>query len=280
MTLRKRFYNEPWTFDFWQSLKLLQGKNFRFVSHVSQSFPASDVQSVTKGKKPRLVVNFLGLAGAHGPMPPPITDLIMERCRVGDTALRDFLDLFNHRLISLYCQAMEPMRPGVGPARDPAKTEFAEYLYAVTGLLTTGLKKPEHARLLPHAVLFASVRKTASGLEKIVSERFGVEAEVEEFRGRWLTIEETDRTKLGTANHRLGDTAMLGGRFWHQAAGITLRLKSLSQEQYRNFLPNGEKRNELEKVVRLYLGDDFECEIKLYGERDPPRLNVTRLGWG
>ena len=300
LSLGERFRREPWAFDFWQAVRILHGEAslqagneaevaasspdlepFRFASHVSQNFPASDVQAITDDGKPCLSVNFLGLAGAHGPMPPPITELILERHRIGDTVLKDFLDLFNHRLVSLFYRATEPMRPGVGPAVDPAETEFAEYLFAVAGLLTEGLKKPEHARLLPHAVPLANVRKTALGLEKIVSERFGVKAVVEEFHGRWLTVDKRDRTKLGTANHRLGETAMLGKRFWDQTAGIVLRLEKVTPAQYREFLPHpvGTRRQELLEFVRFYAGDDLHCEIRLERPKSVNRLGETLLGW-
>ncbi|MDR2754313.1 MAG: type VI secretion system baseplate subunit TssG, partial [Planctomycetaceae bacterium] len=230
LTLMERFRTEPQRFDFWQSVKLLQNglspnetqseiaavspdkEQFRFASHVSQQFPASDVQnfienSIVEGghginkqnDKPVLSVNFLGLAGLHSPLPLPITELVLNRVKHGDTGLLDFLDIFNHRLISLFYRAMEPMQPGCGSQTHPAETEFADYLYAISGLLTNGLRKPEHARFLPHAILFANRRKTAAGLEKIISERFNVTAKVEEFQGRWLWIEERDRTKLGNA---------------------------------------------------------------------------------
>ncbi|MCL2004726.1 MAG: type VI secretion system baseplate subunit TssG [Planctomycetaceae bacterium] len=301
LSLAEQFRREPWAFDFWQAVRILHAESspqaeiatasiaaaspdreqFRFASHISQNFPASDIQAITDDEKPCLSINFLGLAGAHGPMPPPMTELILERSRIGDTALKDFLDLFNHRLISLFYRAMEPMRPGAGLATDPAETEFAEYLFAVAGLLTEKLKQPQRARLLPYAVLFANVRKTALGLEKIVSERFGVQAVVEEFHGQWLVVEKHDRTQLGRANHRLGETAMLGGRFWNQTAGIVLRLENLTLSQYREFLPSSEgvRRQELLDLVRFYIGNGPRCEVRLQRPGSTNRQGEIRLGW-
>ncbi|MDR0704902.1 MAG: type VI secretion system baseplate subunit TssG [Planctomycetaceae bacterium] len=294
LTLMERFRVEPQRFDFWQSVKVLQNElaqgetssgemlsneilpeiatvspdkeRFRFASHVSQQFPASDVQNFIENSfveggnginkrndKPVLSINFLGLAGLHSPLPAPITELILNRVKHGDTGLRDFLDIFNHRLVSLFYRAMEPMQPGCGSQTHPAETEFADYLYAISGLLTNGLRKPEHARFLPHAILFANRRKTAAGLEKIISERFGVTAKVEEFQGRWLWIEERDRTKLGSANNLLGKNAMLGGRFWNQSAGFVLRIKGSHANK---------KRNEISNIVRFYVGDGLHCELQ------------------
>ncbi|MDR1268685.1 MAG: type VI secretion system baseplate subunit TssG [Planctomycetaceae bacterium] len=289
LTLMERFRTEPYRFDFWQSVKLLQNETppdktlsvetppeiadvspdkerFRFASHVSQQFPASDVQNFIdndfaesgnginkRNNKPVLSINFFGLAGLHGPLPVPVTELILDRVKHGDTGLRDFLNIFNHRLISLLYRAMEPMRPGCGSQTHPAETELADYLYAIAGLLTNGLRKPEHARFLPHAILFANRRKTASGLEKIISERFNVTAKVEEFQGRWLWVEERDRTKLGNANNQLGQNAMLGGRFWNQSAGFVLQIKGSHANK---------KRNEILKIVRFYVGDGLHCDVQ------------------
>ncbi|MDR1383558.1 MAG: type VI secretion system baseplate subunit TssG [Planctomycetaceae bacterium] len=319
LTLIEHFRKEPYRFDFWQSVKLLQNQTlpdnvspdktlsvetlpeiaavspdkerFRFASHISQHFPASDVQNFIENNfvegdiegdkngineneydnkigKPVLSVNFLGLAGLHGPLPVPVTELILDRVKQGDTGLRDFLDIFNHRLISLFYRAMEPMRPGCGSQTHPAETEFADYLYAIAGLLTNGLRKPEHARFLPHAILFANRRKTASGLEKIISERFGVTAKVEEFQGRWLWVEERDRTKLGRANHQLSQNAMLGGRFWNQSAGFVLRVKTLHTNK---------KRNEILNIFRFYVGDGLHCELQWETGKVQTKFGETRL---
>ena len=45
-----------------------------------------------------MTVNFLGLAGCLGALDIPSTELVMRRTSNGDNALRDFLDIFNHRL--------------------------------------------------------------------------------------------------------------------------------------------------------------------------------------
>jgi predicted component of type VI protein secretion system len=142
-------------------------------------------------------------------------------------------------------------------------------LYAIAGLLTNGLRKPEHARFLPHAILFANRRKTASGLEKIISERFNVTAKVEEFQGRWLWIEEQDRTKLGNANNQLGQNAMLGGRFWNQSAGIILHIEGSNA---------GKKRKEILDIVRFYVGNDFYVKLRLNTKRIQNSIGKGNLG--
>src|SRR6185295_4170202 len=85
-----------------------------FRSAVKLDFPASDIEDVTRTKDQPLqhrrkasaaptemTVNFLGLAGSLGALDIPSTEPVRQRASHNDKALGDFLDIFNHRLVSL-----------------------------------------------------------------------------------------------------------------------------------------------------------------------------------
>ena len=76
----------------------------RFGAHPSLAFPASQIQEAEfpQDAPSKVTVNFMGLTGPEGVLPNPYTSLIIERLRDSDHSLRDFLDLFNHRMISLF----------------------------------------------------------------------------------------------------------------------------------------------------------------------------------
>ena len=58
-----------------------------------------------------MLVAFLGLTGPSGVLPPHYTAHADARvCAAKDTSLRDLLDMFNHRLISLFYRAWEKYR--------------------------------------------------------------------------------------------------------------------------------------------------------------------------
>jgi type VI secretion system protein ImpH len=63
---------------------------------------------------PTVTVNFLGITGPQGALPTHYTQLLLRIAREGRgaerTALRDWLDLFNHRLVALYFRAWEKYR--------------------------------------------------------------------------------------------------------------------------------------------------------------------------
>ncbi len=308
--LNERLSAEPWRFDFWQAVRIMRSltegevcadspddEAISFTARVSQAFPASDLYAVKTEKDAELQVNFIGLAGAHGPLPAPVTDLIMERVRVGDTALRDFLDLFNNRLISIYYKSIVKLHPGRGPDPHPSESPFARYAYSIAGMGTKYLRTSPvteapggagvpDASLLRHAALFATNPRSAAGLEKLVTDHFDISAKVVPFKGTWLTIEPEDHTRLGMSgqNQVLGDSAVLGRKVWDQSSGFTLVLGPLTAKQYKNFLPEpaGNCRTYLLELVKFYVDQGMECHVELLlkdGEHIDMRLGYGGDGW-
>jgi type VI secretion system protein ImpH len=90
----------------------------RFRAHQSLSFPPSAIYTIEPPPKdrptPTVTVNFLGMTGPQGALPTHYTQLLLRIAREGRgterTALRDWLDLFNHRLVALYFRAWEKYR--------------------------------------------------------------------------------------------------------------------------------------------------------------------------
>ncbi len=59
-------------------------------------------------------VNFMGLTGPQGVLPLYYSALLRERLRARDSSMRSFLDIFNHRAISLFYRAWEKHHFTVG----------------------------------------------------------------------------------------------------------------------------------------------------------------------
>ena len=113
----------------------------RFGAHAPVAFPASQIQELERPPDGpvRMRVNFMGLTGPLGVLPLMYSELVIERLRARDRTMRDFFDIFNHRMISLFYQAWEKYRftiPYERGERDP----FSHHLLALLGLGTPGLQ--------------------------------------------------------------------------------------------------------------------------------------------
>lgn len=68
-------------------------------------YEANELTNVTPNgpnKKFVLQTNLIGLTGEQGVLPNHYSEWVIQRVRDNDTAMRDFFDIFNHRLLSLY----------------------------------------------------------------------------------------------------------------------------------------------------------------------------------
>jgi type VI secretion system protein ImpH len=264
----------------------------RFRSKVRLDFPASDVEEVrgpVNGGPAEMTVNVLGLAGVLGPLPPAVTELVLDRSFHRDTALRDFLDLFNHRLVSLLYRARKRYRPALDP-KAPDRGRVATVLSSLIGLGTPHLGGrlglPDRS-LLAYAGLLTDRTRSAVGLARLVEDGFGVPAEVVPFQGRWHALEDGDVTRIGSLggvgqNQALG-SAVLGRRTWDSAAAFELRLGPLTLERFRTFLPGGDAHRPLLAAVRFYAREELEPALRLTLQAaEVPELRLgssSRLGW-
>lgn len=265
----------------------------RFRSTVKMDFPASDVESLLpptdEQAQPILEVNFMGLAGAHGPLPPPYTELIRERLWHGDATLRDFLDVFNNRLISLLYKARQRQRIGL-EVRTPWDSEFAHYLLMLLGLGTSRLQSrmqiEDHA-LLFYTGLFVHQARSLSALENLLRDFFQVQVVSEPCLGQWWNLPEEEYTHLGISgqNQILGQTALIGTRVWTQQSKFALHLGPMGLVKFLDFLPIGWGFIPLCELTHLWVSPelDFEITLTLKAEEVPFTYLSTqkggRLGW-
>lgn len=264
-----------------------------FRQYVGFDFAPGDVEFLVPPRHERepakMSVNVLGLTGALGPLPHHITDLLLERTGRGDRAMRDFLDIFNHRLVSLLYRARSKYRPSL-ETKGPHKGRVARVLYSLLGLGTGNLLDrlgvPDRS-LLPYTGMFAEQFRSGVGLERIVEDCFGVTAKVVQFQGAWHSLDESDVTRIGTGgqNHALGRGALLGRRVYDPAANFELRLGPMSYARFVAFLPNGDAFVPLRSVVRFYTREELGFSIRLaIAKEEIPRMRLSatgsaRLGW-
>jgi type VI secretion system protein ImpH len=299
-------FAEAYRFDFFQAVRLLElmfpertpvgegpepeKEPVHFSARIAFDFPAGDVQEILPGKDSlpaSMVTNFLGLAGSGGPIPAPLAELVLERIRQKDTGLRDFLDIFNHRLISLMYRTRKVHRVSLSTDRGPEQSRLAEYLYAFLGLGLPQLRDRmpvEDRALLSYTGLLSRQPRSVVGMERVLSDYFQARVRATQFSGCWRKIEPDQWTELGRLgrNQILGQTVVLGSRIWDQQGRFWIIVGPLPLDRFLHFLPDGNAYRPLCAMSRFYAGEEFEFRIRLElkAEEIPEtRLGRSKLGW-
>jgi type VI secretion system protein ImpH len=304
--LSRGLVEESHLFEFFQAVRLLEvlgnrqvsvgegvdpsSEAVRFSSNTDLRFHPSDIESIQPGSEStpaRMTVNFLGLAGTNGPLPRSFSEEIHDRKRRKDAAAADFLDIFNHRLVSLFYRARRRFRLALhwGP---PELSRIAQVLLSLFGLKTEGLQDrlaiPDRS-LLVYAGLLARQARSMVGIRQMLEHYFQVPVEIEPLQGRWHVLSADQWTLIGRGgrNRTLGRGAVLGTRAWDQAAAVALEIGPVGFGRFCDFLPVGRAFGSLQSLTQLSAGDEFDYHARLtLVATEVPALHLgsgARLGW-
>jgi type VI secretion system protein ImpH len=301
------------TFDFFELLRRLERRGglfgysgqpdrepARLGQHVRLSFTAKDVVEFrdAKDKTPaRVTIANLGLMGPEGPMPLHLTRWVLDRLsqrwftgadarQTSDTTFVDFVNILQHRMIALYYRAWADAHPAVQVERAVGGRVRA-MLEAMAGIGLPGTGNPDLDTVkLRQAASLASQVDGPERLTLFLAEAFKVPVEIKEFVAAWITIPATLQTGLGKAYAALGRGATIGPRVFNRQSRIELRVGPLGYEEFKAFLPGGQRLKLFKQAVRDMVG---EGAIQLgrtawlarpaeRGDADDMRLR-TIVGW-
>jgi type VI secretion system protein ImpH len=313
--LKQELLQRGFRFEFFQAVRLLarvypdrqpvgdsgnpSKEVVRFRAHQSLAFPPSDIAQISQARdesRPaEMTVAFMGLTGPQGVLPRYYTELMLERLHRKDSTLRDFFDMFNHRMISLFFRAWEKHHCAVGFEQWLLKGKddrFARLLFALAGLGTEGLRDRltiDDRSVLRYVGLLRQRPRSAAALERCLGDYFQVPVRVKQFIGAWLKLEEADWTRIGVTgcNNILGHSALAGTKVWDQQAAFRVELGPLNFEQFNLLLPSGQAYPTLVQLTKLFAGPELDFGVQLLLRADDvpaTRLESTetyapRLGW-
>jgi type VI secretion system protein ImpH len=302
-----RLREAPWEFDLFQAMRLVEAAHperarigearrpvdeaVRFAQEPSLAFAPAAVaafEPAAAAAAPRLVQRVFGLFGPNGALPIHLTDWARDRVRnFGDAAFVRFLDVFHHRMLSLFYRAWAQGQAAVSVDR-PRQDFFGRRLAALCGLGAPLLRErdavPDSVKLA-HAGVFGRQVRNAECLEVVLANYFRVPVRIEEFVGHWLPIAPEQRSRLGSHGgfNCLGEDAVLGERTWHAQSRFRVVLGPLSFQDYERFLPRGRSSRALHDLVRLYVGMEHSWEVKLVLKKQEVPLawlgNSVWVGW-
>ncbi len=307
LTICRALEDAPHRFDFFEAVRRLEcalgdeprlglttraaDDPVRLAQDPSLAFAPSALSSFRQGKDgrpPRLAGYFFGLSGPNGPLPIHLTEYAFDRLRnAHDPTFARFLDVFHHRMLSLFYRAWANARPAVSFDR-PDSDWYARQLGALSGIGMPALRDrddmPDVAKL-HYAGFLGSESRHPEGLRAIISDFFGIPVRIAEFIGAWLQLPATDRCRLGRspATGTLGVNAIAGTQVWGCQHKFRLVLGPMKLASFQRLLPGSDSFRRLLAIVRNYTGEQLAWDVNLILARDEvpqTRLGVSgRLGW-
>lgn len=312
-SMRDRMAKERYAFECFQSVRLLERlapdrtavgwyappsrEAARFKVNQQFTFPASEIQRIEFA----CTVNFMGLTGSQGVLMIHYTEFIRERLCQRDTATAGFLDVFNHRMISLFFRAWEKYRFPIASERGD-RDRFAQSLLDLVWFGTPGLQGrmpvPDDA-LLFYSGLLSSRHRLATGLAYLISDYFDVPGDIQQFKGAWYPLNEDSLCVFNHADglsEQLGVGAIGGDDLYDQNSAVPLIFGPLALQQYQDFLPDGSVQTPMKEMARFYAGLSMDFVVQLIlakdevpaahfglGQEPPPvpgsTLDGVQLGW-
>lgn len=254
-------------------------ERIRFRADPSLTFSSSDVSEVAHVKYPdniertRVTSAFMGLCGAVSPLPTYyVEQLAQSDYQGGPQPVREFLDVFHHRLLSLLYRVWTKYRFSTSYRRRGADTFTRRMLCAVgvDGFRDPGGRDDADQGLsrflrLRYAPLLATRSRSARGLLVVLEDLFGpIRVRIEQFVGHWTRIEKPSRNQLGVMNHQLGESLTLGRYVYDGAGRFTIVLGPLGYEEYLSFLPGGRRRSILLHVIAAFTHGKPDVMLELH----------------
>jgi len=281
--------------------------------------PTSSIVEPLMATRYSMIVNFMGLTGPLGALPRHYSEWLIARQQARDHAGREFLDIFNHRLIQLFWLAWSKHRPDV-TLEFRHDQGLLRYVYDLVGMGTPALSKklslpqsktatdtshgtsaglastprtaPSSTPLPSSALAYysgiiAQRPHSAGALARVIGDIVSAPVRAQSCLGTWQCMPAGERTRLGTANARLADGCVLGQHYWDRQTTLQLVVGPLDLQHFKSLLPTGPMLAGVVEVCRFMTGMALDLRLKLELRADavtPIRLggkpsDAARLGW-
>lgn len=294
----ERLAARPGHFDLFQALRRIEAGSadkprlgdamrpgdepVRFAEEASLTFAPAAITGFDRNTTPpRLQQRVFGFLGPNGALPIHLTEYARERqLHHGDRTFAAFLNLLLNRFGLFFYRAWARANPVVNLDRLEG-APVLRHIGALVGLADESLRERDalgdFAKLHFVGRLARSVRD-ADGLEAWVRLHFGVPVQVEQFCGHWMPLDRAERSRLRRdGEHALGRGAVLGGSVWDVQHKFRLVVGPLGWERFTALLPGGSALDQLQAMVRQYVGFEFNWDLRLILERaDVPEWSLGK----
>lgn len=234
-------------------------------------------------------------------MPHYLSEVVLKEMRQKNNSLRDYLDIFNHRSISMYYQAWHKYQLPVNYERNRQRGSRQTDLFsqALTALAGLGLNELNYRLPIPDTAMagMAGLQSrnicTADSLRRMISHYFELDTQIEQFQGQWQELPEDILCRLpgpespSGINNRLGGNAILGTSCFHAQSKFTVVIAPLPYDKFMSIAPGTQKLEALKSFIHFTAGIelDFDISVTLAQDVVPPVQLVDDehyqplLGW-
>ena len=265
----------------------------RYRAVASLGFPASDVDQCHFCSTPskdfvELHVSFMGLYGPASPLPVYYTERIIQNSEA-DHPSRDFMDMFNHRMISLLQKCWDKYRYFC-QYRNNGRDLYSRWFLSVAGIDVDRLSQQTHLqwhKLMPMVGVLSKNVCSADLIARVLKSYFGLpQVELKSWVPTKIEIPPEQCNSMGMSNSDMGNNLVLGGELIDCTGKFAIHLRQLSLQQYRDFLPGQKLFQQLQELIELVQKDALDFDLHLHLS-EPDRqthplksLEQLRLGWG
>lgn len=296
---------------------------FRFRPDISLGFSPTDVRRISQTTDAggqttfyQIDVTFMGLYGVCTPLPlhyavdllrsveqhsavlPEVVDgepgdgvaRVQSGAReAASHPTRAFLDIFHHRLISLFYRSWLKYRYGraFGTENRDVITAYLLWLIGCPGAYDEEVLGVPPIRLLRYGGVLTQHPRSATSLEGVLLDYWGdVSVEVEQCVGRWVSVPPADRNEIGVTNSTLGTDLTVGEQVYDLGGAFNVTIGPTDWATYLYFLPREPRFEQTRALVQLYCADPLSFTMELcLRAREAPELQLcsddgaARLGY-
>lgn len=270
----------PQSYEFIQSVRLLRHsptvalkkkweESFLFESSFNLNFPLNEIEALNIGDNKMSITNLMaGLTGIQGALPYTYTNRIRQLSRQQKSEIKDFINLFNHKLVAQYVDSSISYNLPVRYEIDQ-ENYYLNILHALNGYIAEHHQQEDIADYFAEfAGLMQGQNNNAHAVRTVLNCIFSQKIEVEEFVEEKFSLEEEQRTRLGKGQFLLGMNTFCGATVKQMNGKIILKIGPLKKNDYSKFLPHQQLSQKLKRILQQWCDPTLVIDIWLILDKD------------
>jgi len=243
-------------------------KRIRVRPELSLAFPETDITKIEPSASPgtyRITAAFLGLYGASSPLPTFYTEDLLQEMGQDRSVSRDFYDIFNSRIYTLYFNIWTYYHLFFNIYEEPSEPVL-ERLYCLAGLGGDALRKAldDPFRLLRYTGLATQFPRSAEGLRSILADGLDEPSlRITQCVERLAVIPTEQRLFLGLTGNILGENAYLGQVIADRTGNFRVHIGPVDGETFARYLPDQPTFSQIGRLIGYYLDQPLNWDVEI-----------------